>query len=191
MYDQQIGQQASQMANAIENNDLNGAAQMMQRDVQGMSADFARALISQTNQYTQQDASRDNTVYDQLRPNGLNYAGLPVVEFINGDNQVDGSVALSNIIPEQQYQQAPQQGYDPNDNQGYNQNDNQGYNPGYNQGYNQGYDQNNDQGCGGAAVGGAALGAGAGLLMDRRSPLAAGLLALGGGLLANNECEKR
>jgi hypothetical protein len=172
MFDQSIGQQASQLANAIENNDLNGAAQMLQNDVQGVTADSARALIRQTNQYTQQDGYRDNTTYDQLRPDGLNYAGLPVVEFVNGQNQVDASVGLSNIIPENQQYQAPQyQGDQYQSNQGY-------------------YAQQGD-GCGGATLGGATAGAAAGMLLDRRNPLAAGLMALGIGALANKECERR
>ncbi|MBU6450159.1 MAG: hypothetical protein KGS72_00155 [Cyanobacteria bacterium REEB67] len=170
MYEQDIPSQASQLAGAIEQNDLNNAAQMLLADTNGMGRGYARALIDQTNQYTQQDAYRDNTSYDQIRPSGqVSQYGLPVVDFVNGDNQVDTSVALS--IRSDYTQPAPYQGYE--QQQSY---------------YNR--PQEGD-GCGGVTLGGAALGAGAGLAIDRHSPLAAGLLALGGGIIADNACEKR
>jgi hypothetical protein len=116
MYDSQIGGAASQIASAIENNDFNSASQQLVADTQGMPRGFARALIDTTNQYLQQDSQRDNCQYDQIASAGLmNGYGLPVVDFVNGQNQPDASVALNvaeQYAPPPVYSAPPPVAYD-------------------------------------------------------------------------------
>jgi hypothetical protein len=181
--------EAYRIASALANGDINDASNVLLQDAQRMNPNTFSYMLNDANQ--QSAAANPNS--DQLQISS-DQNGLPVVNFVNPNNQIDQQISL----PQQQPYDAPppppppeeypspqggqylppQEGYPPPPPpQQYYGNEQPEYNSNPNQ-------------CEGQTVLGAALGALAGGLLTggRSRGIGIGVGAVAGGAIANNGC---
>jgi hypothetical protein len=155
--------EAYRIASALANGDINDASNVLLQDAQRMNPNTFSYMLNDANQ--QSAAANPNS--DQLQISS-DQNGLPVVNFVNPNNQIDQQISLPQQQPYDAPPPPPQQYYG-NEQPEYNSNPNQ---------------------CEGQTVLGAALGALAGGLLTggRSRGIGIGVGAVAGGAIANNGC---